>query len=207
MNYLDKKYYNKYNKKIGNQIKYIIDNFDFSDKRGNFEYLTPLLNDKLAVAVDYSILKHSVDFDSAAEDLVEEAGETDLGEYKVDMQFWGVGLNYYFLKPGKGLYGGIGYGSLQGKATLDNIESNDDNNKIGQGKIDEYNASFNIKLGGKFGHGLYFRPEIGYAFTSFPDTISMNVEFPDGTSEIQFIEVPDLLTQGFIATIGFGFSF
>lgn len=174
---------------------------------GNIEYLTPLLNDKFAVTVDYSVLNPSVNFNSVTDDFLESEGTTDLGEYKVNVQFWGVGINYYILKPGKGLYAGIGYGSLQGSATLDNIESNEGNGKIGVGKIDESNASFNIKLGGKFGQSLYFRPEIGYAFTSFQDTIKMDVEFDDGTSEIQLIEVPDLLTQGFIATIGFGFSF
>lgn len=59
MNYLDKKYYNKYNTKIGNQIEYIIDNFDFSDKRGNFEYLT-----KSSAIYSSNIEGNSIDLNS-----------------------------------------------------------------------------------------------------------------------------------------------
>ncbi|MBN2280790.1 MAG: Fic family protein [Candidatus Marinimicrobia bacterium] len=59
MDYLDKKYFDKYNKKIGNKIESLIDNFDFSDKRGNFEYLT-----KSSAIYSSNIEGNSIDINS-----------------------------------------------------------------------------------------------------------------------------------------------
>ena len=59
MNYLYNKYFDKYHKKIGNQINSIIDKFDFSDKHGNFEYLT-----KSSAIYSSNIEGNSIDLNS-----------------------------------------------------------------------------------------------------------------------------------------------
>ncbi|OEY72212.1 hypothetical protein [Salegentibacter salarius] len=65
---------------------------------GNIEYVTPLFNDKLAVNLDYSMIKSDwLGFDEEA-----EAENNEL-----DLTYIEGGLNYYFFKPGRGLYGGV----------------------------------------------------------------------------------------------------
>ncbi len=59
MNYLEEKYLEKYTEKIGNQIELLIDKFDFSDKRGNFEYLT-----KSSAVFSSNIEGNSIDLNS-----------------------------------------------------------------------------------------------------------------------------------------------
>ncbi|MGY5846627.1 hypothetical protein ACW6QP_04345 [Salegentibacter sp. HM20] len=171
---------------------------------GNVEYLTPLLRDKLSVSIDYSLVKSTWFIEGE-----DENGEVD-GD-NVNFNYLEGGLNYYFFKPGKGLYGGVSYGMMKLEGTSYWVSSGDyEDEKIGTGTIDYTNNSFNIKLGAKMGGLFYFRPEIGYAFTPLPNTIEMNVKYDDGSSETQseqIFEEGSFLTKGFIANIGFGFSF
>ena len=60
----------------------------------SFEYATPLLNNKLATAIDFSTISIS-------------AGET-----KVSFSYIEAGGNYYFLNDGRGLYGNISFGRI-----------------------------------------------------------------------------------------------
>lgn len=175
---------------------------------GNVEYVTPLLNHKLAVFIDYS--KLSSDFlNDLVEENAPEAGDTD--EY--DFSYFEGGLNYYFFKPGYGLYGGVSYGAISIGGTLQNVESNNDPNKTGTGTIDFTNNSFNVKLGAKLGGLFYFRPEVGYSFNALPNSVPVEVNFPNGTSESQIEEFDsesspqNLLFKGFMINIGIGFAF
>jgi len=159
---------------------------------GNIEYVTPLLGKKLAASIEYS----SINADKFIEP--DEA----------KLSYLQIGFNYYFFKEGKGLYGNLSYGMLDADLKVNEIESDFDYEKLGTAFVNLSNNSFNIKLGAKLGSGFYFRPEIGYSFTSIDDMIDVRVEFPDGSSENQEgIDIPSQLTQGLLFNIGFGVAF
>ena len=158
---------------------------------GNIEYVTPLLSKKLAVSLEYSSLN------------ADKFIDPDEGK----LSYWQAGLNYYFFKEGKGLYGNLSYGVLDAELTLNEIESDFDFEKIGTAHADISNKSFNLKLGAKLGNGFYFRPEVGYSFTSLDNMIDVNVNFADGSSEMQQEELPSQLTNGLLFNIGIGVAF
>ena len=82
--------------------------------------------------------------------------------------------------------------------------------------IDFKHDSFNLKLGAKLGGLFYFRPEIGYAFSSYPEYLEyeFTYEGETRTESESFDELfaanespQKLLFDGLIFNIGFGFSF
>ena len=163
---------------------------------GNIEYVTPLFNDKLAVNLDYSMIKSDwLGFDEEA-----EAENNEL-----DLTYIEGGLNYYFFKPGRGLYGGLSYGNIKAKGTIIYQEFRD--------IVDTSHGSLNVKLGAKLGGLFYFRPEIGYAFSPLPETIETTRVYNDGNSETRRISFDTdgtpyaLFFSGFMANIGIGFAF
>lgn len=163
---------------------------------GNVEYVTPLLNDRLAVSLDYSSIK--------SDWFLSEEDETD-----INYSYMEGGLNYYFFKAGKGLYGGVSYNQLNfdGETTVEK------EGMTGTGSVDYNHNSFNIKLGAKLGGLFYFRPEIGYSFSSLPKTIEYQAQYPDGTTEQETFDFSeelasaDILFKGLMVNIGFGFAF
>ncbi|WZL89411.1 hypothetical protein VS868_01300 [Salinimicrobium sp. 3283s] len=168
---------------------------------GNVEYVTPLLNDKVSVILDYSTIESDW---FLSED---ESGDTETTD--LSYSYIEGGINYYIFKAGKGLYAGVSYGQMKFEGQTDVNEDGMD----GTGYIDYDHSSFNIKLGAKLGGLFYFRPEIGYAFSSLPKTIDYQVRYPDGTTERDIYDFEeelasaDILFKGLIANIGFGFSF
>lgn len=163
---------------------------------GNIEYVTPLLENKLSVSVDYSGLKANSFLD-----------EGDTGKFR----YFEAGANYYFTKEGEGLYGGLSYGSFKIDGTLSDLDSNDETKSGGSGVYDTSSSSINLLLGAKLGRRFYFRPEIGFAFSGFPETVSMDVTFPDGSRELQYVlekgDLPSVLSSGLMFKIGFGVAF
>ncbi|NJW51397.1 hypothetical protein [Salinimicrobium oceani] len=168
---------------------------------GNLEYVTPLLNDRLSATLDYSIIKS--DWILAEE----EPDNTD--NTSMDFSYFEIGLNYYLFKSGKGLYTGIGYNnfSFEGETSVES------NGRDGTGFVDYKHGSLHVKLGAKLGGLFYFRPEIGYSFSSLPETISYIADYEDGTSEtetfdlVEELAVPDIFFKGLMANIGIGFAF
>ena len=158
---------------------------------GNVEYVTPLLDNKLAFSADYSSLK----------------ADSFLDPDKGEVSYFQVGVNYYLFKDGKGLYLSANYGVLDAELTLQDIESDTEFDKYGTAFSSLSNTSINVKIGAKLGGFFYFRPEVGYGFTSLDPTVDVVVNFPDGTSENQPEEIPEELTKGLMFNIGFGFSF
>ena len=163
---------------------------------GNIEYVTPLLNKRLAVSVDYSKL------DSEWFLTIESESEYDI---TANTSFIEGGLNYYLFKPGSGLYAGVAYHSLSFEATTTYVDGDTE-------YINETHDSFAVKLGAKLGGLFYFRPEIGYAFSSVPT--SYQVEYTRHTGEkgtyredLDTSGVPTFLLNGFIANVGLGFAF
>ena len=164
---------------------------------GNLEYVTPLMNKKLAVTVDYSKIKS--DWLLESEDMGE--GNND----QINFGYMDIGLNYYFFKSGKGLYAGAGYNTIKAEGTMENDDSVD--------YIDEKHSSVNIKLGAKLGGLFYFRPEVGYSFDPLPKKYDVLTVYDDGTRENRTddwsdAEGPaDILFKGLMANIGIGFAF
>ncbi len=161
---------------------------------GNLEYVTPLMDYRLSLMVDYS--SFSFDFD------VEDPEELVL-----DYSYFEIGLNYYFVNEGKGPYVSLSYTNMSLDLTYDNIESNNSPGQYGSATAGIGMNTMNIKLGAKWGGLIYFRPEIGFSFTPLPNTITAEVHFPDETIEFHTEEIPSQLTGGLIVNIGFGFSF
>lgn len=156
---------------------------------GNLEYVTPLLNERLAFMIDYS------KFTFEAEDA------------KLDYSYFEVGTNYYLRREGHGPYLGISYTNLSLDFLYEEKESESNPNAVGRATANIDVNTLNIKLGAKWGGLIYFRPEIGYSFTALPNTVEAKVEFENEPTEYHVEEVPSVLTAGFIFNIGFGFSF
>jgi hypothetical protein len=164
---------------------------------GNLEYVTPLLNEKLAVSVDYSNIKSDW---LVGEEQVDASNNDELNYTYIE-----GGLNYYFFKPGRGLYGGLSYGNINIKGTVHYEDSRD--------ILDASHGSLNIKLGAKLGGLSYFRPKVGYSFSSLPDHVEAIKVYNDGSREtINFefdseVKPYNLLFSGLMANIGIGFAF
>lgn len=162
----------------------------------NAEYVTPWLDGRLAPNVEFSIIPIS---------------ESMFANTDGTISYYQAGFNYYFLTPGKGLYGNLSYGYLKGKGTQTNVTAEAPTTTgeylKGIGYFDESNHSINIKLGGKFGNKYYFRPEIGYSFNKLPENYDIDVQFKDGSSEVQNESIPGIFTKGLIFNIGGGIAF
>jgi len=157
---------------------------------GHLEYVTPLLGERLAPSVEYTSLK------------LDSWMDPDQG--KVD--YFGAGLNYYFgSEPGRGSYVHLGYGSFKGKFVSEGYNSNASGD--GTGTIDISNNSLNIRIGAKAGGLFYFRPEIGYMFSSLPKIVETRVDYPDGSTTTEQEELPGILSSGLMLNIGIGFAF
>lgn len=165
---------------------------------GNLEYVTPLFSNKLSASLDYSMIK--------SDWLIEDQENAEQSENnELDYTYLEGGLNYYFFKPGRGLYAGVSYGNIKIKGTVYYQDSRD--------IIDFSQGSMNVKLGAKLGGLFYFRPEVGYMFSSLPDTVEATKVYDDGNSENISVEFDseqapyNLLFSGLIANIGIGFAF
>lgn len=159
---------------------------------GHLEYVTPLLKKRLAPSIEYSTLKLDNYLDPG-----------DSGKFT----YFEAGLNYYFFRPGRGLYGHLGYGKLDTDLMMSDYNSKGDGTAPGTGSVAISNSSLNFRLGAKMGGLFYFRPEIGYQFSGLPENIDVDVQYPDGSRETITEEVPGLLSSGFQLNIGFGLAF
>lgn len=171
----------------------------------NIEYVLPLFNRKFALSADYSKLNL---------DAGDFGFETEEGTEIMEQEFkyFEAGLNYYFFKPGEGLYGGLSYANYGLNGNIPNYDQNE-NGSNGNAYVDFLNNSVNIKVGAKFGGLFYFRPEVGYAFSPFPSSLPIRIEYEDGSVENQELNLDadsgflDMIYEGFTFNIGIGFSF
>lgn len=166
---------------------------------GNIEFVTPLADKKISVMIDYS----SFSFDDLFE--LEEMDVNE--ELTLDYSYFEIGVNYYFFNEGKGLYGSLSYTNMNLDLTYNGVESDITDNLIGSATAGVSLNTLNLKIGAKWGGLIYFRPEIGYSFTSLPSTVTAEVIFSDQSKETHTEEIPSELTGGLILNIGFGFAF
>ncbi len=161
---------------------------------GNIEYVTPFMDNRLSLMLDYSSFSFDFDVD-------------DPEELVLDYSYFEIGLNYYFVNEGKGPYFSLSYTNMSLDLAYDNIESDNTPGQYGSATAGIGMNTMNIKLGAKWGGLIYFRPEIGYSFSPLPATVTAEVHFPDQSTESHTEEIPSQLTGGLIFNIGFGFSF
>ncbi len=149
----------------------------------SLEYVTPLLDNKLAAALDYSSISIKADGTEVSFSYVE------------------LGGNYYFLKEGKGLYGNLSFGRIGFKGSYE-----DPTFGSGEGNINI--NLINLKLGAKFGNGFYFRPEIGYGVNAGNSELEVKYTDPStNTTVTEKEEIPGFLSGGAVFNVGFGLSF
>lgn len=155
----------------------------------NVEYVTPLLNNRVAFAIDYLPFKANI-------------GDADL-----KLKNFEIGSNVYLKNTGKGLYAGVSYYSFN--VTAENIPDVDfDNGTTGNGNAELKFNTLNLKLGAKLGRTFYFRIELGYGLGNLPETIL--ITSTDGSSiSIENVEegVSFLGTGVPIFNFGIGYSF
>ena len=154
----------------------------------NAEYVTSLLNNRVAIAVDYMSLSKTVD------------------DTSIEYNNFEIGTNIYFNKKGKGLYGGISYFSFDGEGTFTEVEFNNNTVENGTGNI-EFNT-INLKLGAKLGRTFYFRIEAGYSFGDIPEYILVTNSSGTLTTLEEIPDIPGITSSGLpMFNFGIGFSF
>ncbi len=162
----------------------------------NAEYVTKYLKGRLAPNLEASVYP---------------VPESIFSERRGTITYLQGGFNYYFFKPGDGLYSNLSYGYLKGKGEGDNIRAEKPNAQgeylKGTGYLNESNSSVNLKVGNKFGKKYYFKPELGYAFNKLNDNHPIDVRFADGTSETQYESIPGVFTKGILVGFGAGIAF
>lgn len=152
----------------------------------NAEYVTPLLGNRVAVAVDYMSLSKTVD-----------ATQIKYNNFE-------IGTNIYLNKKGKGLYGGISYFSFDGDGTYTDVDFDDGSTGTGTGNI-KFNT-FNFKLGYKVGRTFFVRFEIGYGFGDIPEYILVTSTSGSQTTKEEIPDIPGISTSGLLV-MNFGFGF
>ena len=154
----------------------------------NVEYVTPLLNNRIAITADYMSLSKTID------------------ETNINYDNFEIGTNIYFNKKGKGIYAGISYFSFDGEGTFTEVEFNSNTIEDGTGTI-KFNT-VNLKLGAKLGRTFYFRIEVGYALGDIPEFILVTSNSSSLTSLEEIPDIPGITESGLpLFNFGFGFSF
>ncbi len=154
----------------------------------NIEYVTPLLDNRVAFAVDYFPLKINL--------------------LDIDGRFnnFEIGSNIYLKNTGKGLYGGISYYMFDAKATnLTDYEF--DNGSFGAGETSLKFNTFNLKIGAKLGKAFYFRIEAGYGFGNIPETIEITSLDGNGSITENISEVFSYIGKAGVPIFNFGIGY
>lgn len=154
----------------------------------NAEYVTPLLGNRIAFAIDYMSMSKTVD------------------ETEINYNNFEIGSNIYLNKKGNGLYGGISYFSFDGEGTYTETEFDDGSFADATGII-KFNT-INLKLGAKLGRVFYFRVELGYGFGKIPEQILVKSNTSSQTTFEDIPDIPGISSSGlplFNFGIGFGF--
>lgn len=162
---------------------------------GNIEYVTPLLNNRIAIFADYSGFT-----------IKEDAS-------KIALKYFEAGTNIYFKETGKGLYASLAYGTLNLDGNYSDAETVNGTLYEGEaeGSIDV--STLNAKIGAKLGNKFYFRIEAGYGFGDIPQQIEITgTEKNTGTTKTDYVEItddiPGINENGYIVfNLGFGIAF
>ncbi|AUC82200.1 hypothetical protein [Lacinutrix sp. Bg11-31] len=153
----------------------------------NLEYVTPLLDNRVSIMLDYMSLSKTVD------------------DVNVNYNNFEIGSNIYINNTGKGFYGGISYFSFNAEGTYSDVEFDSGTNE-GTANI-EFNT-INLKIGAKLGRTFFFRIEAGYGLGEIPEYVVVKSNSNNETSIEEIPEVPGISESGLpVFNIGIGFSF
>lgn len=154
----------------------------------NVEYVTPLLDNRVAATLDYMTLSKTVD------------------DVAIKYTNYEIGTNVYLKNTGKGLYASLSYFSFKGNGDFVDVDFDDNTSGDGKGEI-KFNT-VNLKLGAKLGRVFYFRIEGGYGFGAIPENIIVKSNSTNSTALEDVPKLPGLSTSGtFIVNIGIGLGF
>ena len=158
---------------------------------GNVEYVTPLLNHRIAVFGDYSGFGATID------------------DANANLKYYEFGTNIYlFGNKGRGVYGSLSYGNLNLDATYDEYDAGDVVLTDAKGKYEV--GTFNVKAGLKMGRRFFFRTELGYGFGDVPQefVITGDVNGMPQSEIVAIPEIPGMSESGYVMfNIGFGIGF
>jgi hypothetical protein len=152
----------------------------------NFEYVTPMMSKKLSADLDLSYFSFSS------------------GAATVSYMNFAIGADYYFMREGKGLYGGLAFGRSSFSATEDVTEATSGGTASAKGTLGL--NTLNLKIGGKHGGLFYFRWELGYRVALNSATLVETATYPDGTPYRNEISLP-VSGGGILFDLGFGLAF
>ena len=161
---------------------------------GNIEFVTPLLNNRIALFLDYSGFT-----------IKEDAS-------KIALKYIETGTNIYFKKNGKGLYSSLSYGKLDLDGNYTDAETINGTQYDGKAEGSISIGTLNAKLGAKLGNKFYFRIEAGYGFGDIPQQIEITgTESGTGTTKTDYVEIPNDIPgigeNGYLVfNIGFGIA-
>ena len=140
---------------------------------GNLEFVTPILNNRIALFMDYSGFTIKED------------------ESKIALKYFEAGTNIYFKNTGKGLYSSLSFGKLNLDGNYTDAETINGTLYDGKAEGSISVSTLNAKLGAKLGHKFYFRIEAGYGFGDIPQQIEITgTETGTGTTKTDYVEVP-----------------
>jgi hypothetical protein len=163
-----------------------------------FEYVTPLLNNRVAPFVNYTGANFKVD------------------QVDASLNIFEIGSNIYFSKnnEGRGLYGTFSYQNINANLEIEDYEAEDGSLYEGNAKTNVSYSGLNIKIGAKLGRKFFFRTELGYSIGDIPTQVFIEGNYEgEPASETISVEneiddLPFIFTNGLpIFNIGFGFSF
>lgn len=152
------------------------------------EYVSPLLDNRVGVTLDYLPINPTFD------------------DVSLQLRNLEVGATIYLNNTGKGLYASASYFNFNTSADVVDVDFDD--GTFGSGSTQLEFGTFNVKLGLKTGRTLFLRAELGYAFGNLPNQLV--IQSTDGTSfTTEPIEdIPVLGSSGFpIFNFGFGVAF
>lgn len=153
----------------------------------NLEYVTPLLQKKLAADLDFSYISLTPNSNS------------------ITYTNFDIGANYYFFREGRGLYGGIGYDQMGIKASGPITVNENGTNSVINGNFNDNLNNIDLKIGGKHGGMFYFRWELGYLIPLNSLSYALTGTTSTGTTvnkPFKFVKPTIPLVD-----IGFGFAF
>lgn len=155
---------------------------------GNLEYVTPLLDNRVAATLDYMSLSQTID------------------EVSLKYSNFEIGTNVYLTEKGKGLYASLTYFSFKSNGDYGDTHFDDGSYSDGKAQID-FNT-INFKVGVKLGRVFYFRTELGYGFGKIPEKILVKSLSSNATTLVDIPAIPGIGPSGtLIFNIGIGFGF
>ena len=157
---------------------------------GIFEYVLPVLNNRIAPYINYGAYDLKVDMT------------------EIDLSYSEFGAKYYFNEKGKGFYAGLGISSFSSSLVYNDVSLS--GGMTGTGSVDLNIDTTILKIGVKTGGTLYFSFELGYGFGTIPDSLTFNAT-SGSVSESVTEEIPSIPGIGaggiVVGNIGLGISF